>query len=661
MKRRQTLTTVYRCGMALMALWMLGLAAGCAWLLMPPSAARAADAMGADPQRKVETAYLQARLMLANDQPEQAAAVLEKLRQTPDCPAAVYSSLTEAYLRSRGLAKARSVLGEGLKKYPAGVDLLLLQARFDAQDGRIDTALQELDKALTIEPHRQAVLELMSDLRLQKVRQVRNENDLNVQVGELIKVYERMLEARQGMERIPPLLVLSSLYLRTPQKERAVEMAREAVQIRSREPRCYLALATAQEALGRNDEALKTYREVLVLDADNSEARERIEKLLDAQGNPGAKRRFYGDLAREFPDDKQLQVQFAQALVSDKHWAEAERQLKAIIAKWPEEAQSRLELARVWVALKRPEEAVKAVEKLGRENKQIAPLASLSIAEALIAQGERDRALKVLDDFARTNPADNENVTLALASLLLESGENARALKVLEPFHTQHPDVYPASLLLVQVYINQKRYDEAQAVLAAQPGEVKQKKGNDILRLQADLYRRQKKMDKALETFKSLLAKDPDNAALVMETGLTYQELGKNAEAERHYRQAIELAPDDPETYNTLGYFYAETGQKLDEALKLVQKAMAMKPDAGNIADSLGWVYYKQGNYRAAVEALQKAVQLMEKTPDPVVYDHLGDALAKLGRTEEARAAWKKSLALDAESKEVQEKLAKSK
>jgi len=81
-----------------------------------------------------------------------------------------------------------------------------------------------------------------------------------------------------------------------------------------------------------------------------------------------------------------------------------------------------------------------------------------------------------------------------------------------------------------------------------------------------------------------------------------------------------------------------------------------MKPDAGHIVDSLGWVHYQRGEYEQAVTQLERAVELLE-VPDAVIYDHLGDAYARLNRIDKAREAWQKALETDPETTGVAEKL----
>jgi tetratricopeptide (TPR) repeat protein len=104
----------------------------------------------------------------------------------------------------------------------------------------------------------------------------------------------------------------------------------------------------------------------------------------------------------------------------------------------------------------------------------------------------------------------------------------------------------------------------------------------------------------------------------------------------------MEFKPDHPYLLNYLGYSWADQGKKLDKALELVKKAAALKPDDGYIVDSLGWVYFKLGQYGEATKALEKAVEMVPY--DATINDHLGDTYWKVGRKTEARFMWQRAL-----------------
>ena len=89
-------------------------------------------------------------------------------------------------------------------------------------------------------------------------------------------------------------------------------------------------------------------------------------------------------------------------------------------------------------------------------------------------------------------------------------------------------------------------------------------------------------------------------------------------------KQALKLYPDQPHVLNYLGYSWIDQGINLDEGMRMIRRAVEQRPDDGYIVDSLGWAYFRIGNYDEAVKNLERAVEL--KPDDPTINDHLGDA-----------------------------------
>lgn len=112
--------------------------------------------------------------------------------------------------------------------------------------------------------------------------------------------------------------------------------------------------------------------------------------------------------------------------------------------------------------------------------------------------------------------------------------------------------------------------------------------------------------------------------------------------AEADFRKALELSPDQPAVLNYLGYSYVEKRQNLDEALDMIQRAVAARPESGYIIDSLGWAYFRLGRYEEAVVQMERAVEL--EAVDAVLNDHLGDVYWAVGRKREAEFQWRRAI-----------------
>jgi len=128
--------------------------------------------------------------------------------------------------------------------------------------------------------------------------------------------------------------------------------------------------------------------------------------------------------------------------------------------------------------------------------------------------------------------------------------------------------------------------------------------------------------------------------------------------AEADFKKSLELYPDRPDVLNYLGYSWIDQGVNLEEGMRMIRRAVEQKPDDGYIVDSLGWAYYRLGNYEEAVKHLERAVEI--RPEDPTINDHLGDAYWKVGRQLEAHFQWSHAAALKPEPEElakIQEKL----
>jgi tetratricopeptide (TPR) repeat protein len=128
-----------------------------------------------------------------------------------------------------------------------------------------------------------------------------------------------------------------------------------------------------------------------------------------------------------------------------------------------------------------------------------------------------------------------------------------------------------------------------------------------------------------------------------------YEEIGDPAKTQADLTAALKLDPGEPELLNFQGYFWIERGENLKDALGMIQRAVAAEPQSGEIIDSLGWAYYRLGDYKSAVEKLEAAVTLDPGIPE--VNDHLGDAYWRVGRKTEAAFQWRRVLSLDPDAK----------
>jgi Flp pilus assembly protein TadD len=179
----------------------------------------------------------------------------------------------------------------------------------------------------------------------------------------------------------------------------------------------------------------------------------------------------------------------------------------------------------------------------------------------------------------------------------------------------------------------------AMARAAADAGDLRSRRGL------ADMYRSLEQFAEAEPIYTDLIAAEPHDWRLYFSRGVTRERLGRWPEAEADFQHALELAPEQPDVMNYLGYTWIDRGERLQEGLALVQRAVELRPHSGAIIDSLGWAYYRLGDYAQALEHIERAAEL--EPADPTLNDHLGDVYWRLGRRIEARFQWQRALTLD--------------
>jgi tetratricopeptide (TPR) repeat protein len=171
-----------------------------------------------------------------------------------------------------------------------------------------------------------------------------------------------------------------------------------------------------------------------------------------------------------------------------------------------------------------------------------------------------------------------------------------------------------------------------------------------------DLLRAKKRFPKAVEAYDEAMrrlsaAGMPERWSLFYSRGIALERSGQWKPSEVDLLHALELKPNQPLVLNYLGYSWIDRGENLDRGLKMIEKAVELRPEDGYIVDSLGWAHYRLGDYPSAVQYLEKAIELVPE--DPTINDHLGDAYWQSGRATEARFQWRRALQFGPEAEEV--------
>jgi tetratricopeptide (TPR) repeat protein len=245
-------------------------------------------------------------------------------------------------------------------------------------------------------------------------------------------------------------------------------------------------------------------------------------------------------------------------------------------------------------------------------------MALLSLADLYESLKKPDLAIKVYERVPASSPL-SRNAEIQLAGDLDQLDRSDEAKKKLEHVIAEHPKDTEAILALGNIQRGRKEFAEC-----------------------ADTY------GKAIDTIPN---PDKSNWVMFYFRGICYERSHQWPGAEADMKKALELFPEQPLVLNYLGYSWVDQGVHLDDGMDMIRRAVEQRPDDGYIVDSLGWAYFRTGNYDEAVKNLERAVEL--KPDDPTINDHLGDAYWRVGRTLEAHYQWSQAKDLGPEKEDL--------
>lgn len=265
-----------------------------------------------------------------------------------------------------------------------------------------------------------------------------------------------------------------------------------------------------------------------------------------------------------------------------------------------------------------------------------------------------------------------------LSQMMVSDGAGESALIFAQMGRSVRNDVPALAIIVGNIFMEQKRYDEAlSAFRSVQPADLDyvdaqirlseietERKNNEgaIEILEAlmktnpsprvayalgEVYRAGKDNKKAVSAYDQAInaaggKPDDDLWSVYFVRAMALDELGEWDKAESDLKKALQYRPDNPHVLNYLAYTWADRNINLIQARDMLVKALSLAPTDPYITDSLGWVYYRQGDFTQAIVLLERAVSL--KPYDPTLNDHLGDAYEGAGRHLEARYQWRRAL-----------------
>ena len=237
--------------------------------------------------------------------------------------------------------------------------------------------------------------------------------------------------------------------------------------------------------------------------------------------------------------------------------------------------------------------------------------------------------------------ANSNGFALPAASfILLQLADQQNDFQGTNFYFSSIPEANPHFQISLVLYLYQLRQhrETADAIKLLQTYLAEKTNSPILEEMLADFYRIEKECHNAIVRYENVAREKPRLADIHRKLGMCYEQTDQPHKAEAAFAKALELNPNDSGALNYLGYWWADEGRNLEEAIELITRAVELHPDNGYYADSLGWVYFKIGEADKAVIWLEHAIQLAPD--DAVIHDHLGDVYWHLGRPLEARYKW---------------------
>ncbi len=474
---------------------------------------------------------------------------------------------------------------------------------------------------------------------------------------------------------------LGQAYIGKGEYEKATQILETALVKHPKDVDLLLILGTAWFAMENLEKAITAYSRILTVDPSQDQIYFILGELHAQNNDPDSAIHIYRDALRMDPDSFRAYYYLGKTYMEKGDPFKAEENFIKSLEKNADLDPARFALIEVYKQAENHEKVLAGYnEIIERDPSNVR--AHFDLALFHLKQGRKPQAKAVMESLMEKGH-DASAVTRQMGLLYLEAKDYAEAIDAMSTYLAQHPEdpdipyflgmafeksnqipqaveVYKKVPLASNYYHNALVYtailseDPEDLALAIKETEKTVQNNTATLEgmvLLASLYEMDKQYQQAADLLEQALKDHGDEPTALFRLGVVYDKWDKKDEAIRVMKKVIALAPEDPGALNYLGYTYADLGINLEEAEKLILKALQKKPEDGYITDSLGWVYFKQEKYEKALPLLIKAVNLV---PDePTIQEHLGDAYLKNGNNEMAQKAYEKALSTAKEEKAI--------
>ncbi len=428
----------------------------------------------------------------------------------------------------------------------------------------------------------------------------------------------RLQEARPHVEKllaagtesaVSVFKMLATMLVRMPDHKVAQDWLVDVARPYGALPESHWAIAQVAAAAGKQELALSEIR-VARKSRPEWDSAAVLEAQLLMAPQPQQALELLRQYLQSYPVKKDVRLFYARALLEKKQYAESREQFQKLLEASP-------------------------------DNVEIA----FAVALLSLQLGELDRAQKELQDTLQKGKKDADTVHYYLGQLNEAKKDDAAAL-------AQYGDVnageYAYAARLREAYLLNRvgKLEQARAALKKAVATNNQQRAM-LAMIEAQMLRDAGRFADSYRVLQDALAQLPNNPQLLFEQAMMADKLGKTDEFEQTLRKLLQVSPDNAQAYNALGYSFLERNIRIDEGMKLVEKAYALAPDDSAITDSMGWGYYRLGKLDKSAEFLRRAYN---GNPDPEIAAHLGEVLWVKGDKQEASKVWQDALKMHPDS-----------
>ncbi len=504
------------------------------------------------------------------------------------------------------------------------------------------------DRTLQIDPHNVSALLDMAMIQMRE--------------GNFDKAepyYNRAIEANDADPDVYRAIAQS--FIAAQKYDRAAELFKRAIALNPNDITSMGSLSLIQEKAGHPKEAEELLRKALDLAPANPQLLKQLGSFYLRAGDRRKAAELYTSVINTDRLDLPTWLALAQLHFEDENKGaldELERFADDRLADMPEFYSQYGRIAQVFGEYERSRKSLEKGLKVVPGDLGM----RLLLSRAYVKLALPDLAIKTLND-ADSHIADSDSLkndkAESLATLYMELNRHQEAQKLWESLIDKSPDDMALREQLVLTLVKQSKDDAVKKELNEVTRRFGVTKPVETQLLRAEIYRAQGDSGRAVSILKQLVQENPNDQDVWFRLALASSEVNDLGLAEQYYRKLIDLGPVEDNQYfetasNNLGYLFAQSGIRLDEAEQLVRKAHEVNPNAAYIMDSLGWVYFKKEDYANARLFLEKAARRSFR--DAEVYTNLGQLYEKIGEKDLAREYYDKALDADPNTKVARER-----